>query len=716
MRITMYGEEETMDKKASLVGRKKCRKHLLSDVVWRAALMVISVLATTLTVAASDHPVNQWIKQSPRQEVPVPKIGWEGSGCYDPINQKWIHHGGHDGVPQGFHLFTFDLKTGIWEQKFPNTSPPGVCCIDGAHVFDIAHQRFVRFPGAMLGHGFQWSRGVKMKDSAVWLYDLSANRWMNMRPPPYAPYNPRDGLGSLNAGGTYDPRRELVISFGGQSSSGGTNNLFVYDVYANRLVRMNPDTPPSPRDGMGLCYDSKNDCLVMFGSQYADDERTWLYRYSTNKWEAHDLTPRPVGKKLGTYSTIPKLAFDSVNGLCLCITWDTNTNEHETWTLDVGTLQWTKMSPLAEPEPSMSRSRNLSYIAEENLFILETLPAELKGYSPQIWTYRIKNAPNDKPLAAPVDLTVTTDSEKATLTWKVADGNEEFHVFRGEGDEVWNVSYEQIATVKESRFEDIGLTSGKTYFYRVSAADSNGTVSPPSFQVRTQPQVLIKPVVSVRSGDQVDVNWSAHPAADVKGYNIYRGRVSVRSVLKGTPAAWRDNDPEYAQPMPVEVRDITEIRKLNDQTLTSTHWTDNVDLKKSAPASDEYRFQIYAYIIKAVNNLGTESGPSPYALTIPSEPENVLCREVSGRTAELKWDASPEKGIAGYRIYKLQGTWDIVPASADLIQTTTFSDQPGGRSRYWVVAVDVLGQEGQPSSPAWYNQSYNGFFSGEWHQ
>jgi len=72
---------------------------------------------------------------------------------------------------------------------------------------------------------------------------------------------------------------------------------------------------------MGICYDSKNDCLVVFGSQYGDDEKTWTYRYATNRWQSHDLSPRPPGKKRKTYATIPKMAFDSVNGVCLCLVW-----------------------------------------------------------------------------------------------------------------------------------------------------------------------------------------------------------------------------------------------------------------------------------------------------------------------------------------------------------------------------------------------------------
>jgi hypothetical protein len=145
------------------------------------------VLLSLLCMAAdwSKHPNNEWVKQSPTDKQPAPMIGWEGSGAYDPFSKKWIHFGGHDGIPQGFHLFTYDLETRLWEQRFPPNSPAGVCCIDGANTFDVANRRFVNFPGGSLGHGYQWSRGVYLRRSAAWLYDPAMNTWTNMRPPPY---------------------------------------------------------------------------------------------------------------------------------------------------------------------------------------------------------------------------------------------------------------------------------------------------------------------------------------------------------------------------------------------------------------------------------------------------------------------------------------------------------------------------------------------------
>lgn len=661
-----------------------------------------------------EHPVNRWVRQSPREGRPAPGFLYEGSGDYDPVSRQWIHHAGHDGVPQGFHTFTFDLESGAWEQRLPPTSPPGVCCVDGGHVFDVAQQRFVRFPGGTLGHGYQWSRGVRLKDSAVWLYDPAARTWTNMRPPPYQepPKYSRDVIGGLCSGAAYDPNHELTLSFGGTGAGGAKSALFAYDAYANALYHLPAENAPPYRDGMGLTYDAGHDCLVMFGSQYLDDERTWIYRFRTNRWEAHDLTPRPPCVKTGVYATIPRLAYDPLHGVILGVIWK-DKDGHETWSFDTGRLRWTKLAPPASPGPSRSRSRNLGFSAEHNLFLLETSTADNK---PEIWSYRYAAPPVDPRPAAPTRLEVTTERGAATLTWAPTPGVREYQLFRAQAEEPWKTDFTRIASVDGTRFADTGLTPGRVYWYQVKAVGRDGTVGLPSFRARTQPRVPLTPVVSVMAADQVEVRWNRHPARDVAGYNLYRGVVAVATVQKGTPAAWKDNDPAYAEPQVVKVTDITAIRKLNERPLTETRFLDRVDLRRKVPEAGDYRHAVYAYIVRAVNRLGTESGPSPYALTLPSEPLSLLCRE-DGATAELKWEAGPEKGIAGYHVYTMgEGVFDILRVTETPIPGTRFRHQPQrGKTRYWVTAVDALGQEGQPSSPAWFGQSFKGFYQGDWH-
>jgi hypothetical protein len=248
----------------------------------------------------------------------------------------------------------------------------------------------------------------------------------------------------------------------------------------------------------------------------------------------------------------------------------------------------------------------------------------------------------------------------------------------------------------------------------VWAVRPDGGESRPSLQARTQPRVVGTPVVSVLAADKVEVTWPAIAAKDVVGYNIYRGVVSVDTNTTSR-GAWGANDPDYSEPVVDRVRDITELKKLNDAPLAACRFLDTgVDLNRKLPQSADYRWAVHAYIVRAVNRLGTESGPSPYALTIPAEPQNVLARE-DGLAAVLKWDPSREQGIAGYRVYRIDSK-DVTRLGKDLLKETTLTIPDAGHARYSVVAIDALGQEGQPSSPAWCGQSYQGFFDGPWHQ
>jgi hypothetical protein len=311
-------------------------------------------------------------------------------------------------------------------------------------------------------------------------------------------------------------------------------------------------------------------------------------------------------------------------------------------------------------------------------------------------------------------VTTLADKDKITLRWDAVPDAAEYHIFRTAAAEPWKPKFAQVGVSAGTTYVDTNVTPGKNYSYTVRAATKNGVTGSHSLRAHAAPRVLLKPVVSVLAANKVEVAWNKHPTKDIAGYNLYRGIVTLRTVKKGEPKPWRDNDPEYAEPMIAEVNNITGITKLNDKLLTDTSFTDAVDLGKPGPESKDYKYAVYAYIVRAVNKLGVESGPSPYALTIPSEPTHVLNRE-KGKQAELKWAANPEKGIAGYHIYKLEGTWNIARLTKEPIQQTTFT-HTSGQTRYWVVAVDALGQEGQPSSPVWHQHSYPGFYKGEWHQ
>jgi len=73
---------------------------------------------------------------------------------------------------------------------------------------------------------------------------------------------------------------------------------------------------------------------------------------------------------------------------------------------------------------------------------------------------------------------------------------------------------------------------------------------------------------------------------------------------------------------------------------------------------------------------------------------------------QLKWQSNPEKAVVGYRVYRMDGRWEkdsISRLTIEPVQETRWTDNSAGKStrRYYVVAVDALGQEGMPSSPVW---------------
>jgi hypothetical protein len=137
----------------------------------------------------------------------------------------------------------------------------------------------------------------------------------------------------------------------------------------------------------------------------------------------------------------------------------------------------------------------------------------------------------------------------------------------------------------------------------------------------------------------------------------------------------------------------------------------------------DYPFAVFAYRVRAFDSSGRAGGPSPAVLTIPSAPQHVFSRE-NGGTCELKWAANPEFGIAGYRVYRMDGRWDddlVSRLIADPINATDFADESADEHtrRYYIVAVDALGQEGFPSSPVWFQREWRDYylpFIGQWHQ
>src|SRR5262249_28761773 len=138
-------------------------RFALREITMRLAGMLgIAALVLASLVRADDplaQDVNSWVRRSPVQGgPPSPGMGYEASLAYDPVARRVIRWAGHNqggGGEQNAELWVFDPATGRWEIREPNTMPPGVCCAQ-QNVFDLEHNRFLRFAAFSGNHGWQW--------------------------------------------------------------------------------------------------------------------------------------------------------------------------------------------------------------------------------------------------------------------------------------------------------------------------------------------------------------------------------------------------------------------------------------------------------------------------------------------------------------------------------------------------------------------------------
>jgi hypothetical protein len=171
------------------------------------------------------------------------------------------------------------------------------------------------------------------------------------------------------------------------------------------------------------------------------------------------------------------------------------------------------------------------------------------------------------------------------------------------------------------------------------------------------------------------------------------------------------DEPIYTRKTIRKVASIGTWTKLNGSLITNTTYIDNtVDL---SPNASNYGRNVYAYRIKAVDNLDMESGPSPYWITIPQPVKHLNWNENWSPTQgiiNLEWTPSPEENIQGYRIWFLDKNSNMTELTTTPITQNAYQHVvPGSEStdrdiNFFVTAVDVLGQDGIPSARAAVNR------------
>ena len=689
----------------------------------------------------ADQEPDTWLKRSPRADAPrSPRKGYESSWDWDPNTKRLIRHGGHNqggGGAQYFEVWTLDPATMKWELRQPNTSPPGVCC-EKDNVFDHAARRFVRFPAFSNSHGWQWTRMISLRNWSAWTYDNATNTWRNMRPLPHVGTSP-------GRCASYDSHNDVTLVFDKKTK--------IYDLYTNTWTLPEPPKQPAGRSYGSMVYDSGRRRHVMFGRHYGDDPVTWAYDMRLGQWVNLQTQAHPPSNR-----TSPVMSYDTRNHAILCVLRSGDKDGTlQTWLYDCRENTWKGLKPGGgDLGSSGNRNRLMCYIPELDVHVMENRTRKQQ----QIWTFRCtpKDAPEARSPGAPLDLAVEVSAKgEASLTWKPGPGPKPkgYRLFRGTAEAPWKAEYARVGPelITETSFTDKGLARGKIHYYRVAAIGEDGRPGGESVPARTQPRVLDRLVVSVLGEKEVEISWEKHPAKDVVGYNVYRADVEVYTADQIDYVSQHEQRKREGPPPVGAVKAVGEFRKVNARLLTGTSLLDKgIDLTQKdrkvegkalyrlafygKPYEDTkhfdneappYRFAVYAYRVRAVNALGVESGPSPWFLTVPSAPENLFTKE-DGETVHMKWDANPEKKLKGYSVYRMHGRYvnrtKVSRLNKEPVSELRYSDETAKKEqrRFFVVAVDALGQEGTPSSPSWSYREWHRYYEpfgaglGTWHQ
>jgi len=216
-----------------------------------------------------------------------------------------------------------------------------------------------------------------------------------------------------------------------------------------------------------------------------------------------------------------------------------------------------------------------------------------------------------------------------------------------------------------------GLPTGRQYRYRVQAVNRQGDGGAVSSEIAVQFTAAPPPPFGLKAtaGDgTVTLEWQAPPApapvgaGPTKGYNVYRG-------VK----------PGVHEPAPINANPV----------LASTFRDAGVE--NDTP---------YYYVVRSVANdrpPWRESVDSPEVSIVPQDfippaPPRGLVAIPGDRVVALTWDASAERDILGYLVYRREPP-QVTPVrlTAVPIPGTTFTDRSpraGAAYVYTVTAVD----------------------------
>jgi len=181
------------------------------------------------------------------------------------------------------------------QRTWTNVTPANSPSARQAHamVYDDNTHRIVLFGGHQFrcGISIPENRGPRLADT--WLYDPTANTWMNVTysggPQPRS-----------DAGLAYVPELSASVLFGGQirelyQPSPVLADTWIFDSFSYRWTELLPFNPPSARSGAGMAYVGNAHVALLYGGcdPTGCSGDTWWYDPAMKEWVERSSSAGP---------------------------------------------------------------------------------------------------------------------------------------------------------------------------------------------------------------------------------------------------------------------------------------------------------------------------------------------------------------------------------------------------------------------------------------
>ena len=292
------------------------------------------------------------------------------SMAYDVESDRVILFGGQKGdyrfaYNYNDETWAYDVTANKWTQMKPPSGPTRRSA--ATLTYDAESDRVILYGGGIPSNNW----GL----ADTWAYDFNTNIWKQMA------NGPANHLGDRLA---YDAESDRIILFGGYDMAGFyVNDTWAYDFNSDTWSEMKPRTSPPGRNYHAMAYDARADRVLVWGSDSDTpvDNSIWSYNFNTNTWQEK----KPGAGAHPVSRDYPVMAYDTESDRM--ILYGGFPLGDETWAYAYKTNTWTKLEPNTVPG-KLSRHAIVYSTAADRVIVFGGQVGSTQGkYSGETWAY-----------------------------------------------------------------------------------------------------------------------------------------------------------------------------------------------------------------------------------------------------------------------------------------------------------------------------------------